>query len=166
MKQTSRSELRKLTKATSRLAMFEVHWNVNKVELTALSCLGRTEDAGLGPAEWERGVQTERQRFPMKGSRHRLVSHRNLLGLPANPVHLPTSLETGLGANCAAPRSGSWFGRMAEQSPLTSFALDCELETGGGAAASLVLAAWRPHQDRQLVRHLLFLWCQPASSSS
>ena len=65
------------------------------------------------------------------------MSHRNLLGLPANPGDLPTSLETELGANCADPRRGSRFGRMAEQ----SFALDCELETSGGAAASLVLAA-------------------------
>ena len=26
-----------------------------------------------------------------------------------------------LGANCTDPRSGSWFGRMAEQSPLTGY---------------------------------------------
>ena len=42
-------------------------------------------------------------------------------GLPANPVHFPTSLETGFGANCADPRSGSWFGRVAEQSPLPRY---------------------------------------------
>ena len=58
------------------------------------------------------------QRHSLK-SRHRLVSHRSLLGLPANPPRFPTLLETELGANCANPRSGSWFGCTVEQNPLT-----------------------------------------------
>ena len=48
-----------------------------------------------------------------------LMSHRNLLGQPDNPPRFPDVLVTALGANCADPRGGSWFGRMAEESPLT-----------------------------------------------
>ena len=50
--------------------------------------------------------------------------HRNLLG-PCNPPHFLDVLVTELGANCADPRGGSWFGRIAEQSPLTG----CEPNT-------------------------------------
>ena len=50
---------------------------------------------------------------------HRPMSDRNLLGLLANPPRFPSKKKTELGANCADPRGGSWFGRMAEQSPLT-----------------------------------------------
>ena len=50
-----------------------------------------------------------------------LISHRNLLGLPANPPRFPTFLETESGTNCADPRCGSWFRRVAEQSPLTGY---------------------------------------------
>ena len=49
------------------------------------------------------------------------MSHHNLLGLLANSLRFPASLETELGANCTDPRNGSCFGRMAEQSPLTFF---------------------------------------------
>ena len=56
------------------------------------------------------------------------MSHRNLLGLHANPPHFPCLLETELGANCADPRSGSWFGRMAEQRPLTGYEPNSLLE--------------------------------------
>lgn len=46
------------------------------------------------------------------------MSHRNLLGLPGIPPRFHDVLVTELGANCADPRGGSWFGRMAGQSPL------------------------------------------------
>ena len=36
-----------------------------------------------------------------------------------NPVNFPTLLETELGTNCVDPRGRLWFGRTAEQSPLT-----------------------------------------------
>ena len=49
------------------------------------------------------------------------MSHRNLLGLPDNPPRFSRLLETELGANCADPWGGSWFGRKAEQSPLTGY---------------------------------------------
>ena len=47
------------------------------------------------------------------------MSRRSLLGLPDNPPRFRDVLVTESGANCADQRSGSWFGRMAEQSPLT-----------------------------------------------
>ena len=56
------------------------------------------------------------------------MSHRNLLGLLANPPRFLTLLETELGANCADPRGGSRFGRMAEQSPLTGCEPDSLIE--------------------------------------
>ena len=46
------------------------------------------------------------------------MSHRNLLSLPDNPPRFPDVLVTELGANCADPWAGSWFGRMTEQGPL------------------------------------------------
>ena len=59
------------------------------------------------------------------------LSHRNLLGLFDNPLRFPDVLVTELGANCADPRSGSWFGRMAEQSPLTGFEPNNLIEISG-----------------------------------
>ena len=53
--------------------------------------------------------------------------HRDLLG-PCNPPHFPDVLVTELGANCADPRGGSWFGRIAEQSPLTSYEPNSRVE--------------------------------------
>ena len=47
--------------------------------------------------------------------------HRNLLGVPDPPPLFPTTLITESGTTCVDPRSGSWFGRMAEQSPLKGF---------------------------------------------
>ena len=47
------------------------------------------------------------------------MSHRNFLCQPDDPPRFPSLPETELGANCAGPRSGSWFGRMAEHSPHT-----------------------------------------------
>ena len=56
--------------------------------------------------------------FSQKSScRH--MFHRNLLGVPDPPLRFPTALRTASGTTCADPRSGSWFGRMAERSPLT-----------------------------------------------
>ena len=51
----------------------------------------------------------------------RLMSHRNLLGLPDNLPRFSEVLVTELGGNCADPRNGSWFDRIAERSPLTLF---------------------------------------------
>ena len=45
--------------------------------------------------------------------------HRNLLALPDHPPAFPTTLVTESGTTCADPRSGSSFGRMAEQSSIT-----------------------------------------------
>ena len=45
--------------------------------------------------------------------------HRTLLGVPDLPLLFPTTLVTESGTPCADPRCGSWFGRMAEQSPRT-----------------------------------------------
>ena len=49
----------------------------------------------------------------------RHVFHRKLLGVPHHPPLFPTPLVTDSGTTCADPRSGSWLGRMAEQSPIT-----------------------------------------------
>ena len=43
--------------------------------------------------------------------------HRNLLGVPDPPSRF-LAMVTESGTTCADPRSGSWFGRVAEQSPL------------------------------------------------
>ena len=45
--------------------------------------------------------------------------NRILLGVPGHPPLLRTTLVTDSGTTCADPRSGSLFGRMAEQSPIT-----------------------------------------------
>ena len=47
------------------------------------------------------------------------MSHRNIFGLPDIPPRFPDLLVTESGANFADPRGGTWFGRRAEQSPLT-----------------------------------------------
>ena len=47
--------------------------------------------------------------------------HRNLLGLPDHPPVFPTALVSESGRTFADPRSGSLFGRMAEQSPITGW---------------------------------------------
>ena len=47
--------------------------------------------------------------------------HRNLLGVPDPPPLFPATLATETGTTCADPLSGSWLGRMAEQSLLTGY---------------------------------------------
>ena len=47
--------------------------------------------------------------------------HHELLGVPDPPPLFPATLVTGSGTTCVDPRSGSLFGRMAEQSPTTGF---------------------------------------------
>ena len=44
---------------------------------------------------------------------------RNLLGLPDRRSSFSDGLETESGIHCNDPGGGGWFGRMAEQSPLT-----------------------------------------------
>ena len=63
-----------------------------------------------------RGVARFSPRHSRK-SLHRLMSHRNLLGLPDIPPRFPDLLVSELGANCAHPRGGSWFGPTAGQNP-------------------------------------------------
>ena len=48
--------------------------------------------------------------------------HRNLLGVLDPPLHFRSVLRTESGTTCADPRSGAWFGRVAEQSSLTDCA--------------------------------------------
>ena len=48
------------------------------------------------------------------------MSGRNLLGLPERQFTFLDGLETQSGMHCHDPGGGAWFGRMAEQSPLTS----------------------------------------------
>ena len=48
-----------------------------------------------------------------------LISCRNLLGLPERRSTLPDGLETESEIHCNDPGGGVWFGRTAEQSPLT-----------------------------------------------
>ena len=50
----------------------------------------------------------------MSSCRH--TFHRNLLGVLDSPPLFRTTLVTESGTTCADPRTGSWFGRMAEQS--------------------------------------------------
>ena len=50
-----------------------------------------------------------------------LMSCRNLLGLPDRRSTFSDGLETEPGIHCNDPGGGGWFGRMAEQSPLTGF---------------------------------------------
>ena len=47
------------------------------------------------------------------------MSCRNLLGLPERRSTLPDGLETESEIHCNDPGGGVWFGRRAEQSPLT-----------------------------------------------
>ena len=49
----------------------------------------------------------------------RHMFHRTLLDVIDPPLRFPTTLVTESGTTCADPRSGSLFGRMAEQSPIT-----------------------------------------------
>ena len=49
------------------------------------------------------------------------MSCRNLLGLPGRRSTFPDGLETESGIPCIDPRGGGWFGRMAEQSPVTGY---------------------------------------------
>ena len=49
----------------------------------------------------------------------RFMIHRILLGVLVNPPRFPILLETEYGAICSDPLGGSWFGRVAERSPLT-----------------------------------------------
>ena len=46
---------------------------------------------------------------------------------------LPMSRESAAGfdTTCADPRNGSWFGRMAEQSPMTGYELKDLIEISG-----------------------------------
>ena len=67
----------KLTKATSRLAMVCCPLERKQSRTDRSELFGRTEDAGLGPAEWERGVQTERQRSPLNGVLGTMFESRN-----------------------------------------------------------------------------------------
>ena len=47
------------------------------------------------------------------------MSCRNFLGLPDRRPTFRDRLETEPGITCRDPGAGGWFGRMAEQSPLT-----------------------------------------------
>ena len=75
---------------------------------------------------WLKG-QTVQEELPIsvriilksQKSLHRLMLGRNRLGLLVNPLCMLDVLVTASGTNCADPRSTSWFGRMAERSPLT-----------------------------------------------
>ena len=49
------------------------------------------------------------------------MSCHNIQGLPDDPPRFPDVLVTEFIANWADPRCGSWFGRMAELSPLTGY---------------------------------------------
>ena len=49
------------------------------------------------------------------------MSCRNLLGLPDRRPTFPDRLETEPSTPCIDPGGGGWFGRVAEQSPLTSY---------------------------------------------
>ena len=51
----------------------------------------------------------------------RLVSSRNLLALPDRHFTFPGGVETASEIHCNDPGGGGWFGRMAEQSPLTGY---------------------------------------------
>ena len=50
-----------------------------------------------------------------------VMFHRNLSGLLDHLLAFPATLVTESGETCADPRSGSLFGRMADQSPITGF---------------------------------------------
>ena len=61
-------------------------------------------------------------------SSYRHMFRRNVLGVPdpfppflSTPPFTQPSLQTGIGLTCADPRGGPLFGRMAEQSRLTSY---------------------------------------------
>ena len=72
----------------------------------------------LGSNSWR--VSLFESAFSQKSScRH--VFHRNLLCVLDPPPLFPAILVTESGTTCADPRRGSWFGWMAEQSPLTSY---------------------------------------------
>ena len=47
------------------------------------------------------------------------MSCRNHLGLPQGRSIFPDGQETESGIPCINPGGGGWFGRVAEQSPLT-----------------------------------------------
>ena len=48
------------------------------------------------------------------------MSCRNLLGLPQRRSNFLDGLDTEPGIPCIDPGGGGWFGRVAEQFPLTS----------------------------------------------
>ena len=50
-----------------------------------------------------------------------LTSDRNLLGLRERQFTFADGLETESEIHCNDPGGGAWFGRMAEQSPLTGY---------------------------------------------
>ena len=52
------------------------------------------------------------------------MSCRNLLSLPDRQPTFPDRLETERGIPCSDPSGGAWFGRTAEQSPLTGYEPD------------------------------------------
>ena len=62
----------------------------------------------------------------------RHMFHRNLLGLLHHPLAFPATLVTESGTTCADLRSGSMFGRMAEQSPIAR----CRAEPGDSCEAT------------------------------
>ena len=78
-------------------------------------------------------------------------------GLACRSSALSYSLQTELGANCADPRSGSWFDRMAEQSPLTGTSPVSEstiqsLRVAVGQGVSFTLDEGAQHLDKKLDR--------------
>ena len=66
----------------------------------------------------------------------RHVFHRRLLGLSDHPLAFPATLVTEPGSTCADPRSGSLFGRMAEQSPSSLSVLVCFIKSRYGSPCS------------------------------
>ena len=69
------------------------------------------------------------------------MSCRNLLGLPERRSSYPDGLETESGIPCIDPRGGGWFGRLAEQSPLTETLGNTPL--GDTKCFNLVICVWR-----------------------
>ena len=59
----------------------------------------------------------------------RHVFHHNLLGVPGPLPLFPTTLFMESATTCADPRSGSWFGRVAEQRTLTGYEPQDLIET-------------------------------------
>ena len=79
------------------------------------------------------------------------MSHRNLLGPPDNPPRFPDVLVTELGANCADPWSGSWFGQPAHNFPSRRNSFTTDLNDVPTVAASDVTEF---HDERHLTSSL------------